>query len=218
MDINTYNLRLQEIDRKIKDNPTNCTDMGEIVVLNKLDGAGDIVIFEGTYNDAQRFAAKTKTDPTNPYYGESGYTKFPFRGTCLQKRYAKRNTLIKEMEAEQQYLKDQYILQQQQATEQARKATEFAQEQIYKAQQEVEQAKNKSEQEKQIAEQQLAKAKTQMAIAKQSEAGNLEVMRIGSGINTINKYKTPLIITSVTIGVLALVFIGYKVLKKAKKV
>ena len=174
LNINTYNLKLQEIDRQI----------------------------------AAVSSLKCQINIARPQEYSSCMIN---KDRTLHALINQRKIVVTEMEKEQQYLKDEYFKQKQQETEQARQATLLAE-------QEVEQAKNKSEQEKKIAEQQLQRAKSLEAIAKQSEGGNFEAMRISQGMNTVNKYKTPFIITGVTIGVLALVFIGYKVLKKAKKV
>lgn len=206
MDINVYDLKLREIDKKIDD--WNKSAIGRAYQKCK-----DQQISSGSIHFGGSIGAQAYID--SQYFGcdvaksqREYVTKLEFD----------RKKVVLEMEKEQQYLKDQYILQQQQATM-------FAEQQALKAQEEVRAAANKTEQELQIAKQKLAEANEALAkqqaaesLAKSVNTGNLEAGRILMGINTVSKYKTPLIIGAVTLTVLALGFIGYKMLAKAKKV
>lgn len=213
MDINIYDLKLREIDKKIDDwNKSaigrayqKCKD--QQILYNSIFFGGNIGA--SVYIDGQ----------------DVGCDVAKKQGGYVTKLELDRKALVLEMEKEQQHLKDQYLIQQQEATFQAEQATEFARQQALRAAEEVRAAANKTEQEKQIAAQQLqkaqqelAKAKALQAIAKQSEAGSLEAMRISQGINTVSKYKTPLIIGGISLAILVIGFIGYKMLKKSKKV
>jgi hypothetical protein len=207
MDINIYDLKLREIDKKIDD--WNKSAAGRAYQKCKDKQLAYNSIFIGGSIGASEYIDGTPYGCTTV---ETEYKK------TIPPLVIKRAALIKEMEAEQQYLKDQYILQQQQATA-------FAEQQALKAAEEVRAAANKTEQELQIAKQKLAQANEALAkskaaesLAKSVDTGNLEAGRVLMGINTVSKYKTPMIIGAVTLGVLALGFIGYKMLAKAKKV
>lgn len=206
MDINIYNLKLREIDKKIDD--WNKSAIGRAYQKCKDQQMANNSIFFGgsigasVYIDSQNFGCDIARR-------EREY---------INKLEIERKKIVDEMEKEQQYLKNQYILQQQQATM-------FAEQQALKAQEEVRAAANKTEQELQIAKQKLAEANEALArqraaesLAKSVDTGNLEAGRVLMGINTVSKYKTPLIIGAITITVLALGFVGYKMLAKAKKV
>lgn len=215
MDINIYDLKLREIDRQIEDvkkRYPSTTDWSTVV--NPAVGQNTSV---GSHSSA------TIRD------SDGIITQYPILtlncGTAWCNDYAKvfnlnqkRRIVVEEMQREQQHLKDQYMLQQ-------AEATEFARQQALKAAEEVRAAANKTEQELQIAKQKLAEANEALAkqraaesLAKSVDTGNLEAGRILMGINTVSKYKTPLIIGAITITVLALGFVGYKMLAKAKKV
>lgn len=206
MDINIYDLKLREIDKKIDDWNKSAIGRAFQKCQDQQISSGSIffggAIGAQAYIDGQSFGcdvAKSKRE-------------------YVTKLELDRKKVVSEMEKEQQFLKDQYILQQQQATM-------FAEQQALKAQEEVRTAANKTEQELQIAKQKLAQANEALAkqkaaesLAKSVDTGNLEAGRILMGINTVSKYKTPLIIGAVTLTVLALGFVGYKMLAKAKKV
>jgi len=188
MDINIYDLKLQEIDKKIK----YYQEKANLVCVRSSD------VLQTNYNTCVSMRDRNRK--------------------LLIEAQNERKKIVAEMEKEQQYLKDQYILQQQQATA-------FAEQQALKAAEEVRAAANKTEQELQIAKQKeaqaneaLAKQQAAESLAKSVDTGNLEAGRILMGINTVSKYKTPLIIGAVTLTVLALGFVGYKMLAKAKKV
>lgn len=201
MDINIYDLKLREIDRKIAE--YNNTGWGKAYTRCSNQTSSSI-FFGGA------IGASAYIDGIN------------FKCTEASQRYANtvgkleqdRKNLVLEMQKEQQYLKDQYILQQQQATEFSRQAA-------LEAAQKVEQAKNISEQELQKAKQELEKANQELArakaaqsLAKSVDVGNLEAGRIMMGINTVNKYKLPLLIGGGVIGLGILSFVAYKIFKK----
>lgn len=206
MDINIYDLKLREIDKKIDD--WNKSAIGRAYQKCSDQQVSNNSIFFGgsigasTYIDGQQFSCDVVKQ----------------KREYITQLELDRKKVVLEMEKEQQYLKNQYILQQQQATA-------FAEQQALKAAEEVRAAANKTEQELQIANQKLAQANEALAkqkaaesLAKSVDTGNLEAGRILMGINTVSKYKTPLIIGAVTLTVLALGFVGYKMLAKAKKV
>jgi len=113
------------------------------------------------------------------------------------------NRLLQEREAEEQYIVDQEILQQQQATEAAKAA-------VAKALAEVDAAKNKSEQEKQKALKELSVAKTAKRLA---EKGDPESSRILLGLAEPKNYKKPLIISGIVLVASGLGFGIYKLIK-----
>lgn len=235
MDINIYDLKLREIDRQIDDITKQypiTTDFSR-----KMSSSQYAAFKLKQENQAEKHANNPayqaqllREEPSlltldsfcTEFFKKDPSTLAVCKAENAKKQVynlsIKRAAIVWEMEKEQQYLKDQYILQQQQATK-------FAEQQALKAAEEVRAAANKTEQELQIANQKLAQANEALAkqkaaesLAKSVDTGNLEAGRILMGINTVSKYKTPLIIGAVTLTVLALGFVGYKMLAKAKKV
>jgi len=228
-----YNIKLTEIDRRIA--AKDCSGLGYICWKKYgLDSSNEPTY--GTEIDCDDVKNQEKplqylmTNMINGsrYVDNSSQAKqyqlpASVNGTasCARRLQYERVKLIAEMEKEQQYMKNQYILQEQQKTEVARQAA-------LKAAEEVLAAKNKTEQEKQIAAQQLNKAKQELQKAKENEqraksaefiskrigSGDDEAARIFSGINTVSKYKTALVVGGVVTALAIISFVTYKVLKK----
>jgi hypothetical protein len=139
------------------------------------------------------------------------------RAKCeqLSRLIKEKKTVIAEMIKEEQYLKDQELLQQQAATKAAQAAAEKAQALIEKAQAEIEASKNKSLQEQNKAQQELQKA---MALQRLVSDGDKDAMKIALGQGASVKSNKGLIIGGIIIGALGVGFIVYKMLAKKKVV
>jgi len=185
MDITTYNLKLTEIDRKISVANTSKKAMWDKynTCMNKRCQG----LMGGNMNPS--FCCRRPND----------YNLIK-QITALQKERA---TLIEEMLKEQQYLKDQEFLQQQQATAKAEAATA-------KALAQVEAAKYKSEQEKQKAAKELEIARTAQRLA---DKGDAQSSRILMGILEPKSYKKTIIIGGIVLVASGVGFGMYKLLK-----
>jgi len=133
---------------------------------------------------------------------------FTYRGKCqrLLQIDKEKAEVIEEMKKEEQYLKDQELIQQQQQTEAAKAAVE-------KALAEIEAAKNKTAQEQAKAQQELAKAQAAQQLAESGRTDDAARL-LGQDVKS---YKG-LVIGGIILGALGVGFVVYKMLAKKKVV
>ncbi len=204
LDINTYNLKLTEIDRKIAEYKETPKMKAYYICLDK---TGDSVFFGG-----------------NQFATANGFSCHSLRGqqgplTALNKLLQQRTDLVAEMEKEQQNLKDQEILQQNALTEAANAKARQEEEKIRLLQEELLAGKQKTEQEKQKAAQQLQKAQQELAkaqlAAKLSQRGGEGDIAAGKTLlgTWESKGVNPWMIAGISVGALVVGVIIFKILR-----
>jgi len=197
--IELFKFKLDEIDKKINDWKQSAVGRAYQKCLDQKIASGSI-FFGGSINavayiDGKSFPCDTVQD------------KYRYVGDLLKQRA----DLVKEMEKEAQFLKDQEILQQQQQTAQQENITKATEAAVQAALEQVNQAKGKTEQELLKAQQELAKAQAAMALA---QKGDLESSKVLLGkLEPSNKNKI-IFMVAASIVVLGAGFGAYKLFKR----